>query len=265
MSNSDSLYSLTAGDLIVLQGILANAGLDADMGRSIIEKPSMAVGMVEAAKDYQWYESPEKQLDHVRRLIDRRSWEFTESDLPAEIPSFEPRTESEVLMIAGPLPPKGNEGGDQRTMNELLGCIELPGDFDKERLIELVSDHRYLRLVPGNDHQAGWRWVGFDKDANSGMSIEACRHQPTRKDTRLAASEVLMAAILFPRWVIGWHDKQSTSPNMAGYEFTRQPYINWQKTSLRLKLGERDHMLRIEAIPVDEAVARSSSPTVREL
>lgn len=218
-----------------------------------------------------WYVSPQQQLEHLRQLNTERRWGFVESDFPTHINVGDsiPRTSSEVLMLAVTLPQtrQRNKGRVQHNLEELWACALASLGFEKIGLSTLNSNYGDLELVPGSDHQIGIRWVYFDPKANRGKSVKQCWQEQLRSDTsgntRLAASEVLMATILFPSWVASWN-VQWASCLMAGYRFT-EIVGHGQKLSVGIFSTRWAHQLALYSRPAHEVIEGSSLPTVRDV
>lgn len=177
-----------------------------------------------------WYVSPEQQLERVRQLNAERKWGFADADFPA-VPSFMPRTPTEVLLLAVYLPQKGKVSGVRRTFDEHLTVIEsqLRGTGrDYYRSDGLKSDRDHLQLFGTAWHEPamGLRWVAYDYAAN---------HEPENghrvdelwkaKANDLAASEVLSALMLFPEYGPSMDGDKTPYANLAGYQ------ANWGSES----------------------------------
>jgi len=166
-----------------------------------------------------WYVLPQLQLVRAKRLNIYRKWGFTESDFPTQIPTFNPRTPTEVLLLAIYLPEKGNKGAVQRTFYEHIAVIKNQMKRSGRKLLcwdVLKSGRKYLRLINGAECRPGIRWVVFDYAANwwhNKGSHRVINLWKAPDSASLASSEVLSAMMFFPEW----------GPSMDGMTI---PYVN---------------------------------------
>jgi len=166
-----------------------------------------------------WYSSVDAQIEKVSAFLKLHGGQegFRSSDIPA-VPSFTPRTKTEVLLLTVMLPDKGRVKGVRRTFDAWWDFIVPPVRLTKWRWKELKSDSKHLRLAR-DEHKPGIRWVAFDPNTHQGKSPKQALEHLIVHGTTLANAEVLMAAALFPEWVESWDGNKSPYPNMSGYQF----------------------------------------------
>lgn len=265
MTTTEKLVGITAQHNEIVKRV-GNGSLDTDLVRKalqdiiegkFLEKTSAPIATYGVPS---WYISPSAQLERVKRLNVERQWGFSESDFPSVPEDFRPRTDTEVLLLVVYLPKRGKQSGPQRTFDELWQLTEAPNGYTKWRWEELKSDSEHLRLAPGYDHIPGIRWVAFDPNAYRGKSPKTAL-QSLSGDTRLAGTEVLMAALLFPGWASSWNGTDSPCPNLSGLQF----YWNtdWSDVPC-LSRWDDYRQLGLSANWADNADSGWASPSVRK-
>lgn len=209
-----------------------------------------------------WYSSVDAQIERVSAFLELHGGQegFRSSDIPA-VPNFTPRTKTEVLLLTVMLPDKGRVKGVRRTFDAWRDFIVPPAGLIKWRWEELKSDSKHLRLASGIDHKPGIRWVAFDPNTHQGKSPKQALQHVITHGTTLANAEVLMAAALFPEWVLSWNGGDSPYPNMSGYKF------NWDTAwsgVLCLDRWDGARRLRLRGLWAGHRNGNWSSPSVRE-
>jgi hypothetical protein len=216
--------------------------------------------------------SPKIQIQRVTPIATRyRNFWVPGTPTIPEVPHFEPQTETEVLMLVPYLPDSGTMQGLQRTFDVGWNLIKPPKRRTKDRWDDLDSSPGNLRLICDDRHlkkqpvkivyQQGFRWVGFDPNANQGKSPRWCWDNP-RPGFALASSEVLFAAWLFSRWVARWDGKSWPFPIMGGFQGLNG--VNWGLCPYMCTWTEPD-LLKLSLYWADEADPRFAIPTIRLL
>ncbi len=177
-----------------------------------------------------WYVSPAEQLANVRRWNEERSWGFSDSDFPNDIPDFMPSQPLEVLVLSVYLPDQGN-GRNQvpgyiRTADELWQIVRSrqPNWWQWDAL-HLDAEH--LRLLPGTEdsHTPGIRWALLDLGAHWNAK-DGVRPRDVR-GADSAHAEILAAAAHFPDWVQAMDGEKVPYVWLPGYQVTIPGYDAW--------------------------------------
>ena len=171
-----------------------------------------------------WWVSCREQIAKVKDFMELNG---CCAPIPAFPLDFEPQTPTEVPLLAVYLSDRLGIGGIQRTFDAWWKFIEAPKGFDKYTWEGFSSDAEHLKLIPDETkpdkirkQHSGARWVGFDPNANRGISVRSCWEKASNNTLlQLTGSEVLMAAKLFPDWVSMLGTGDCPNPNMAGYQF----------------------------------------------
>lgn len=170
-----------------------------------------------------WYVTPQGQVQTLLRLFPR----VQPSAIPAAPRSFTQRTPTEVPLLAAYFPKKSFHTGLERTFDIWWNHITPPADFPKYRDRDLESDGNHLRLAPHHVHVPGIRWVAFDHRGYT-WSPESALGLAIEKGRRLAGTEVLMAATLFPQWISSWRgDGSAPFPQMSGLQCYNKRESSW--------------------------------------
>lgn len=153
---------------------------------------------------------PKVQLDNVRRWNTRRRWGFTEADFEAlGKPPPRPSREMGVVVLVPFLDTV------KATFDSLSSVISSQHDRDAfiRTPTHTKSDPRYLRLLPGIEHQRGLRWARLDLGAAPNFDPIWIRHPAWSPH-----AEVLAAAAHFPEWVRRMNGREVPYVFITGYE-----------------------------------------------
>lgn len=195
-----------------------------------------------------WYVAPERQLDIVKRLNRERFWGLAEDKIPTPPRCFTPRSATEILMLSVGLRGTAGRDGLRRTVEELWSLIVPPSHYAKHVATSFAAGLSSLRLVPGHLSVPGIRWVAFDPVAYHELPANEA-FTCLSGDVRLAGTEVLIAALLFPGWAARWSWLEGTVPEpyLAGLRLrdkhsrTRVPQLRrWDGDELQLQLTTED-------------------------
>lgn len=212
-----------------------------------------------------WWVLPHRQLERVMELSDELGWGFTEANCPA-VPQNVGLGEGEVLMLDVKLPEKSQQPGLHRTFDELWQLIEAQEGYTQRRSSTLKATAELLRQVPGYTHDPGIRWVAFNPTTYQGLSPAAALEQSQADGVKLAGTEVLMAALLFPKWVTSLLTDHTPAPNMPGLQFywIDQWSSEWRCVPYFIWLND-EHELVLDTHWAKTSVPGWASPTVRVL
>jgi hypothetical protein len=230
-----------------------------------------------------WTTSPEQQIRIVKQFlkqyaIDRngnRLPNFTDADIPTKPEYWQPKTPSEILLLAVYLPHyrqtldawwdfyQPQHTTHQREYQKLcLESQERPSD--KISPFQLPTQAKYYR--------AGIRWLAYDYAAHRKLSPEQAEQTQLQREGILAGTEVLMAMCLFPKYVPAWDGRAVPYPWLSGLQcidFTTDPYLLYSLcVDHVLCTDHKDkplHQIILAVKPSNYALAHRSSPVVREL
>ncbi len=266
MTTIEKLVGITSQHNEIVKRV-GNGSLDADAVRRALQDIIEGKALISIPGTPSWYTEPAYQVTHVADLlVENPQWGFTKADIPP-IPQGIVLQGNEVLMLSIYLPKKGKVGGIQRTFDELWGAAKAPDGFTKYRWPELKSDAKHLRLVEGRTHQPGIRWVVIDLMTNwepeRGRKVETLWAQDNH--AKLAASEVLMAAILFPDWVAATDGAKIPHADMAGYQFNWDDVKEAWARCPYLRRWADARQLRLDACWADRVHRSWSAPSFRDL
>lgn len=196
-----------------------------------------------SSKDTQSFISwpqPERQLEIFHELNEKNKW-FKASEIPKNIPNFQPKGHNEIPLLSVYLPEKGNLNGVERTFEELYHNIQVPIGYKKERFRNLDLEKARLKLVTRIEHVPGVRWVILQLNDAYESSIRS-----PKAIGRLAHAEVLMALIMYPEWFETWNGITVPFINVAGYKCncTNQG----RSTSPHIQYWEEDQTLNFYAL-----------------
>lgn len=191
-----------------------------------------------------------------------RGWGFKLADFPNADVNFTPQTATEMLMLAVYLPGKGRFRDFEWTFEELWNLI------DQKSNARLGDSSLSDRLAPASSKPCvpGIRWVAIDLFANwkpeAGRSVTDLRR---RKGVyALAASEILMAAVLFPGWLEAMDGVTTPYANLAGYIVHAPRSNDWSYCPILYKRDD-GKLVKLDTFAVDVPETKYAAPTVREL
>jgi hypothetical protein len=266
MITTEKLVGITAQHNEIVKRV-GNGSLDPDNVRKALQRIiegkffDQLPAPVAASGTPSWYVLPEQQLERVAQLNTDLKWGFGNVADLAVPEDFVPRTSTEVLMLNICLPRRDKQSGLHRTFDELWSLIQAPQGYSKYRWDALKATAKLLRQAPGYSHDVEVGWIALDPNAYHGLSPEAALEQSKNNGVRLAGTEVLMAALLFPDWVSSWNGTTNPYPNLSGIQF----YWNsgWSSVPYLDRWGD-DRRLRLRARRADGSHAYWASPSVRE-
>jgi hypothetical protein len=181
---------------------------------------------------------------------------FMPSDIPP-VPNFTPRDNTdEMLLLAIYLPARDRESGFRRTFEAWWESVDPLVGLTKLRDQDLLTEPLHMRLMRGVVYKPGIRWVVFDPSAFKGRSPKYALVQSGIDGINLAHAEVLMAAAMFPEWLVGMNG------NLVMAALQCRWYARWSRAPT-ISIVTGDRQLRLHADESANADPNSSSPTVR--
>lgn len=203
-----------------------------------------------------WYLAPPVQISRLQNELAWRN--LTVPEIPLD---FEPRTQSEILMLNVRLP-KSDDKQDSLSQTYLalrdrtnVRCNAAPwhceGLEDVGEQLEEVTKHSHSTVS----------WIGYDPEAYQGLSPEQALLQATTDGLMLAGTEVLLGALLFPDSPFTWLQGGVPAPSLSGLRLRTSgwsgvvylcPWVDGRRIKVRTRLAT-------------EANSHWSSPTVRLL
>ncbi|MEI6228412.1 MAG: hypothetical protein WCP11_00055 [Candidatus Saccharibacteria bacterium] len=210
-----------------------------------------------------------EQHSRAAEINARMHWGFHMGSIPVEPLNFEPRTDSEIPVLAIYLPDKHTRFGIQVTFDGLWYVVEAPDGYRKYRDKSVESHHFNMELVDGlsHTHDVGMGWIGYDINANKYKSPAGFWDCPFHDESGVyvAHSENLAMAALCPELVAAIDGINVAHPNFAGYRITGGLDGGSKSHVPYLHLCENDKELKLDATYADLPFADFSSPTARKL
>jgi hypothetical protein len=168
--------------------------------------------------------------------------------IPEPPTNFTPQIDGVPLLVC-------RTTSEDRTVNLVWNGIPSLTDFVRKPSIALRANYTMFTSIYGVSEPEVY-WVEFNPDAYQGMSPDEVAGIELKEGARLAGTEVLWAAALFPRWIESWaYPLRHPKPNMSGLRyFNRVPY-----------LSGHDRIINIGANGSEGSRWNWASPVVRRL